>query len=174
MADFDVDWLADFKDTCYGALEACTPKSLYVSSQINRLNWRERLDRGSLTLPWFAYSLLAQTEADDAVTPSAGNCFWQPVILYGVYSATDPNASINGNGRAPFDPVSWALSQAHSARKDLMQYGGANFAVLPGRLPLIDVSDECEPNRVFVTQQAQLRAFKLSCTLLVGTSFGVG
>lgn len=173
MADFDVDWLVDFRNVIVDTVQGCTLKTLFRSPYINKVNWRERIRGGTLPVPFQAFDLAAEIE-DTKWAPMAGNCYVQPIAVYCVYSESDPNSSINSNGLAPFDVIGYCEAQMHTLREAFIAYTGENFQILPETLPILDVSKDMEVNRVFTIGNSPLWCGKLTAQLLVGVTSGTG
>lgn len=166
-SDFEVNWIADYKGIAYATLNGCTASTLFLGAYINRINWRNFLNGGTLPLPYFVMDIGAEEESTEW-SPMDGDTWMVPVDLYAVYSMSDPLSSIANNGAAPFDPVQYVISQAYTFREGLRAYTGSNFNIYPETKPIIDASRAMEVNAIFSIENAPLWAVRIASHLLVG------
>jgi hypothetical protein len=166
-SDFEVGWISDFKAIAVANFNGCTDSTLFLGAYINRINWRNMLNGGTLPLPYFVMDIGAEEESTEW-SPMDGDTWMVPVDTYAVYSFSDPLSSIANNGNAPYDPVGYAISQAYSFRQGLLGYLGSNFNIYPETKPIIDASRAMEVNAIFSIENAPLWAVKIGSHLLVG------
>jgi len=164
---YDANWWPALRGVMAATLNGCTAANIFRAQQINRFDWREAINGGQLPLPYFAVHVMKPTPLDgamDNVTYSV------PVTVFGVYSASDPNASIAGNNQAPYDITSYLISQAAEFRDGLLYYDGGAFQVTD-MVPFIDVSDENTPNQRILVNNASMLAWELATALMIGQNY---
>lgn len=163
-------WLDAYKGIVLATIPGATEKNFIRSSYINRMNWRERMDKdATFTAPFYVWHFGKPVESPDW-SPLDGDAFMLPVDLYGIFESTDPNASMNGNGVAPFDVVTYADNCGLGFLAGLNAYSGGEFQLMPGTRPVCDVSDTMESNKIFLVQGTDMWGFCVSAQLLVGTT----
>lgn len=167
LLSYDTAWWPDVRAVMAATLNNCRPGTIYRAQQINRSNWREAIIGGQLPVPYQVVHVLKATIADGALDNVE---YFLPLTIYGVYSVADPFASIEGNGKPPFDITTYVASQAAALRDGLLAYGGGTFQITE-EVPFIDVSDTNAPNERFLVNNAPLLAFALDCYLKIGQNY---
>lgn len=164
MSSVDSAWHADYVTLMTEIFPSCTTANVWRTNQVERVDLREMLTAGKLTLP--NYSVFIGAARDMPEWGALSNrCVGYPVTATALLSTKDAGAAITGG----YDITSYLLDLGEEFSQGLLGYTGGNFQILE-EWPTIDVSEVGSLNSRIQGIDWPVYSLAVSALLIVGES----